>query len=98
MPGSVSSPKRVRDMSAFFFWTSWSAVTKRPDDSVSYTNNWPHEPLVGNLPSGDNIVWTGLEDNARILGLVGGTNHYDRVYRRFDGIYRRAGALAARRP
>jgi NitT/TauT family transport system substrate-binding protein len=42
----------------------------------------------------DNIVWTGLEDNARILGLVGGTNHYERVYRRFDGIYRRAGALA----
>jgi NitT/TauT family transport system substrate-binding protein len=42
----------------------------------------------------DNIVWTGLEDNARILGLVGGTNHYDRVYRRFDGIYRAAGALA----
>lgn len=42
----------------------------------------------------DNLVWTGLEDNARILGLVGGTNHYERVYRRFDGIYRRAGALA----
>jgi len=41
-----------------------------------------------------NLVWTGLEDNARILGLAGGTNHYDRVYRRFDGIYRRAGALA----
>ncbi len=42
----------------------------------------------------DNIVWTGLEDNARILGMVGGTNHYERVYRRFDGIYRSAGALA----
>jgi NitT/TauT family transport system substrate-binding protein len=41
-----------------------------------------------------NLVWTGLEDNARIFGLVGGTNHYDRVYRRFDGIYRKAGALA----
>lgn len=41
-----------------------------------------------------NLVWTNLEDNARILGLVGGTNHYERVYRRFDGIYRRAGALA----
>lgn len=41
-----------------------------------------------------NLVWTGLDDNARILGLVGGTNHYERVYRRFDGIYRRAGALA----
>jgi len=41
-----------------------------------------------------NVVWTGVEDNARILGLVGGTNHYERVYRRFDQIYRAAGALA----
>ncbi len=41
-----------------------------------------------------NLVWTGVEDNARILGLAGGTNHYERVYRRFDQIYRAAGALA----
>jgi outer membrane protein OmpA-like peptidoglycan-associated protein len=41
-----------------------------------------------------NLVWTGLEDNARIFGLVGGTNHYERVYRRFDGIYRSIGSLA----
>jgi NitT/TauT family transport system substrate-binding protein len=41
-----------------------------------------------------NLVWTGLEDNARIMGLAGGTNHYERVYKRFDGIYRQAGALA----
>ena len=41
-----------------------------------------------------NLVWTGLDDNARILGLAGGTNHYERVYRRFDQIYRKAGALA----
>lgn len=40
------------------------------------------------------LVWTGLEDNARILGMAGGTNHYERVYQRFDGIYRGAGALA----
>ncbi|MBK6974407.1 MAG: OmpA family protein [Sterolibacteriaceae bacterium] len=41
-----------------------------------------------------NLVWTGVEDNARILGLAGGPNHYERVYRRFDEIYRKAGALA----
>jgi outer membrane protein OmpA-like peptidoglycan-associated protein len=41
-----------------------------------------------------NLVWTGLEDNLRIFGLAGGTNHYERVYKRFDGIYRAAGALA----
>jgi outer membrane protein OmpA-like peptidoglycan-associated protein/ABC-type nitrate/sulfonate/bicarbonate transport system substrate-binding protein len=41
-----------------------------------------------------NLVWTSLEDNARVLGRVGGTNQYERVYKRFDEIYRQAGALA----
>ncbi len=42
-----------------------------------------------------NLVWTDLSDNARILGLTaGGTNHYERVYHEFDQIYREAGALA----
>lgn len=41
-----------------------------------------------------NLVWTGLDDNARILGMAGGTNQYERVYKRFDVIYRGAGALA----
>lgn len=50
------------------------------------------KPFVQSLFN--NLVWTGLEDNARIFGLVGGTNHYERVYRRFDGIYRGIGALA----
>jgi NitT/TauT family transport system substrate-binding protein len=43
----------------------------------------------------DNVVWTDISDNARILGLTaGGTNHYERVYGQFDQIYRAAGALA----
>jgi NitT/TauT family transport system substrate-binding protein len=41
-----------------------------------------------------NLVWTGLADNARILGLAGGPNHYERVYHKFDEIYRKEGALA----
>jgi NitT/TauT family transport system substrate-binding protein len=41
-----------------------------------------------------NIVWTGVAENARALGLAGGTDHYSRVYQRFDQIYRAAGALA----
>ena len=24
-----------------------------PDDTITYTNNWPHEPLVGNRPTGE---------------------------------------------
>lgn len=50
------------------------------------------KPFIKELFS--NIVWTGLEDNARILGMSGSTNHYERVYKRFDEIYRKAGALA----
>lgn len=40
------------------------------------------------------LIWTGLNDNARILGLAGDTNHYERVYRSFDRIYRELGALS----
>lgn len=50
------------------------------------------KPFVKGLFS--NLVWTDLADNARILGLVGGVNHYERVYARFDEIYRAAGSLA----
>ena len=50
------------------------------------------KPFVKSLFS--NILWTGVADNARILGLTGGTNHYERVYTQFDQIYRVAGALA----
>ncbi len=42
----------------------------------------------------DNILWTDLADNARALGLAGGVNHYERVYARFDQIYRAEGSLA----
>ncbi|QDT49102.1 Nitric oxide reductase subunit B [Symmachiella dynata] len=69
--GAVSESNRLRNLSAFFFWTSWAASTNRPDESVSYTNNWPHEPLVGNRPTGDNIVWTGVSIIVLLAGIAG---------------------------
>jgi NitT/TauT family transport system substrate-binding protein len=38
-----------------------------------------------------NIVLTDLAANVRILGMAGGTNHYERVYTQFDGVYRGIG-------
>lgn len=67
--GAVSDAERMHAMCCFFFWTSWSAVTERPGDTVSYTNNWPHEPLVGNRPSGDNVVWTGVSIIMLLAGI-----------------------------
>ena len=48
----------IRKLVAWWWWTAWAAVTLRPGDSVTYTNNWPHEPLVGNRPSAATFVWT----------------------------------------
>src|SRR5688572_16642692 len=42
--GVVPDAVRREKLGAFFFWTSWSAVTNRPGLNISYTNNWPHEP------------------------------------------------------
>ncbi|MEO8368086.1 MAG: nitric-oxide reductase large subunit [Candidatus Solibacter sp.] len=67
--GTVSSPQRMRYFAAFIFWTSWSAVTQRPDDVISYTNNWPHEPLVGNKPTGEGVMWTGVSIIMLLAGI-----------------------------
>ena len=67
--GAVSNPDRLRKLSAFFFWTAWAASTDRPNDISTYTNNWPHEPLIGNRPTGDTIVWTGVSIIMLLAGI-----------------------------
>ena len=66
--GAVSDSARLQQLTAFIFWTSWSASTNRPNDKISYTSNWPHEPLVGNRPTGETVLWTGVS----ILMLLAG--------------------------
>ena len=68
-PGSVSSPERMRQFAAFLFWTAWSAAATRPDETVSYTQNWPYEPLVGNRPTGDSVMWTGVSIIMLLAGI-----------------------------
>jgi nitric oxide reductase subunit B len=67
--GAVTDPKRLRRLSAFFFWSAWAATTNRPGDDVTYTNNWPYEPLVGNRPTGENVVWTGVSIIMLLAGI-----------------------------
>jgi nitric oxide reductase subunit B len=42
---TVPDPDNRRVLSAFFWWTAWAAVTERPGSTITYTNNWPSEPL-----------------------------------------------------
>jgi nitric oxide reductase subunit B len=67
--GAVTDNERLRNLSAFFFWTSWAASTNRPGDTISYTNNWPYEPLVGNRPTGETVVWTGVSIIMLLAGI-----------------------------
>lgn len=55
---TLPSAERRQQLTQFFFWTAWAAATDRPGSKVTYTNNWPHEPLIDNVPSGENIVWS----------------------------------------
>jgi nitric oxide reductase subunit B len=67
--GAQPDPERLRQLAAFFFWTSWAASTNRPGVEISWTSNWPHEPLIGNRPTGDAVVWTGVSVLMLLAGL-----------------------------
>ena len=60
---TLPSAERRAQMAGFFFWTAWAAATERPAEvgggsGATYTNNWPHEPLVGNQPTAENMIWS----------------------------------------
>ncbi|MBX3401033.1 MAG: nitric-oxide reductase large subunit [Gemmataceae bacterium] len=67
--GAVSEPDRLKKLASFFFWTSWAASTNRPNDQITYTHNWPYEPLVGNRPTGETVVWTGVSIIMLLAGI-----------------------------
>lgn len=55
---TLPDAKARQKMAYFLFWTSWAAATERAEGAVTYTNNWPHEPLIANKPSSENILWS----------------------------------------
>lgn len=67
--GAVTDPGKLHDLAAFFWWASWSSVTVRPGEAVSYTQNWPHEPLVGNRPTGGALVWSVISFVLLLAGI-----------------------------
>ncbi|MFQ3229517.1 nitric-oxide reductase large subunit [Reinekea sp.] len=65
---TLPDPEHRQRMTEFFFWTAWAAGTERTTESATYTNNWPHEPLIDNVPTMENIVWSIIS----IILLVAG--------------------------
>ena len=73
--GALTDPVKLRQMAAFFFWTSWVSTTERPGTNVTYTQNWPHEELVGNRPTSAAIMWS-IASVILLLAGIGGMVWY----------------------
>ncbi|MGX9220065.1 nitric-oxide reductase large subunit [Massilia varians] len=59
-------------LTGFFFWSSWAAATDRPGQpGLSYTSNWPHEPLVGNTPTAGAGIWSIASVILMIAAIAG---------------------------
>ena len=57
---SLEDPAKMAKMNAFFAWTSWVCVASRPGSDVSYTNNWPHDTVIGNVAPTSLHLWSGF--------------------------------------
>ena len=82
---TVGTVEYRRSLSAFFWWTAWAATTERagvegetlaPEQDgmaskkVTYTNNWPSEPLVGNTPPPALWIWSAFSVLFLIAGIA----------------------------
>ncbi|WP_306564119.1 nitric-oxide reductase large subunit [Aquabacterium sp.] len=67
--GTLPDAARRVQLTQFFFWTSWVAATERPGLDSTYTNNWPHEPLIDNKPTAENLIWSVVSVILLIAGV-----------------------------
>jgi len=68
-PNTIKGKSRMFKMNTFFFWATWATVTQRPNQDITYTNNWPPEKLVGNEPPSSLLLWTGFSVIVLLFGI-----------------------------
>ena len=81
---AVLTEEEAHAVSAFFFWTAWSATTNRPDSDITYTSNWPHEPLVGNQPTTGTLVWSLVSVILLLAGIGALVWYYAKQFDRWN--------------
>ncbi|HEX8613567.1 MAG TPA: nitric-oxide reductase large subunit [Telluria sp.] len=98
-PGSLVDPDDLRALPAFIFWSSWSAATDRPGETaISYTSNWPHEPLVGNAPTAGAGMWSIASIILMIAAIAGMVFHHGRAGEGDDPVPPKADPLFDMKP
>jgi nitric oxide reductase subunit B len=57
-PAHSLSPAEMQQTAEFIIFSALTCVARRPDVSWSWTENWPYEPEVGNVPTTNTFIWT----------------------------------------
>jgi nitric oxide reductase subunit B len=65
----IHNPGELKALTTYFAWAAWATTANRPGKDYSYTNNWPYEPMAGNLPSTEAYVWSALSLITLLSGL-----------------------------
>jgi nitric oxide reductase subunit B len=77
---TITDRSELEHLSAFVAWTAWAAVSNRPGTTGSYTNNFPFDPVAGNTPTGDAVLWSALS----LIFLLGGIATVLLAFGKFD--------------
>ena len=48
----------AKSTSEFIIYTALTSVGHRPNSTISWTQNWPYEPIAGNQPTSQTFTWT----------------------------------------
>lgn len=68
--GLISDPAELRQLTAFITWAAWVSVANRPGKAYSYTNNFPFDPDVGNVPTPNAMFWSALSLLVLLAGIA----------------------------
>lgn len=79
-PRFITDEQQIHDLTAFYAWTAWASAAERPGHDYSYTNNWPSEPNVENVPTADLMIWSVLS----LIVLLGGIGVMFAIYGRWS--------------
>ena len=98
IPEVITDQQDIHDLTAFFGWTAWASAAEREGHEYSYTNNWPPEQRVDNVPTADILVWSAMSLVALLAGLGALFALYGRWSRKIGWHAAEAPSLAFRQP
>ena len=76
----ITDPTELRQFTAFVTWAAWASVAVRPGEVHSYTNNFPYDPSVGNVPISGALLWSAVS----LLVLLAGISTVLLAFGKFD--------------